>query len=276
MIRLPPVWFVGCGHMAGALIAGWQKADVDFAEALAIRPSGRPVPGIRTLTTLPEKAPAPARCVLGFKPQALATVAPALSPRLSSETVLVSMLAGVEARTLRSLFPNVAAVVRIMPNLAVGEREGVTALFSDDASAQLRERMTLLFGLLGEAVWAESESGLGAIGALAAAGPAYVARFVAALAAAGRERGLDGKLADRLALATVRGTALMASRSEESMDEVARRVASPNGTTEAGLAVLDNGGALDRLVAETIAAAARRGEQLAAEARGVDSPSSLP
>jgi pyrroline-5-carboxylate reductase len=51
------------------------------------------------------------------------------------------------------------------------------------------------------------------------------------------------------------------------MAEVARRVASPNGTTEAGLAVLDADDALDRLIAETIAAAARRGAQLAEEAR---------
>jgi pyrroline-5-carboxylate reductase len=68
-------------------------------------------------------------------------------------------------------------------------------------------------------------------------------------------------------LETVLGTALMADAREESMDDVARRVASPNGTTEAGLAVLDADGALDRLVAETIAAAARRGAELAAEAR---------
>ena len=59
----------------------------------------------------------------------------------------------------------------------------------------------------------------------------------------------------------------MAEAKGEAMDEVARRVASPNGTTEAGLAVLDGNEALDRLIAETIAAAARRGAELAAAAR---------
>jgi pyrroline-5-carboxylate reductase len=78
---------------------------------------------------------------------------------------------------------------------------------------------------------------------------------------------LSPDVADRIALETVLGTALMADAREESMDDVARRVASPNGTTEAGLAVLDADGALDRLVAETITAAARRGAELAAEAR---------
>jgi pyrroline-5-carboxylate reductase len=44
-------------------------------------------------------------------------------------------------------------------------------------------------------------------------------------------------------------------------------VASPKGTTQAGLDVLDEGAALDKLIGETIEAAARRGSQLAEEAR---------
>ena len=53
----------------------------------------------------------------------------------------------------------------------------------------------------------------------------------------------------------------------ESMDDIARRVASPNGTTEAGLAVLDRDHVLDELIGVTIEAAARRGAELAADAR---------
>src|SRR5687768_17130501 len=133
--------------MAGALIAGWQQAGIDFSEAVVVRPSGKPVEGIRTVTSLPDEPP-PQLCVLGFKPQMLRRIAPELASRLSSETVLVSMLAGVEAATLRSLFPAVQSGVRIMPNLPVGNRRGVTALFSPDADAGLRQRMQDLFDLL--------------------------------------------------------------------------------------------------------------------------------
>ena len=154
-----------------------------------------------------------------------------------------------------------------MPNLPVEVRRGVTALFSTDASDELRKRMRGLFGLVGAAIWTETEAELAAIGSVAGAGPAYVARFVAALAKAGEGRGLSPEVASRIALETVLGTALMAEGRGETMDEVARRVASPKGTTEAGLAVLDAGGALDGLVAETIAAASRRGAELAQEAR---------
>jgi pyrroline-5-carboxylate reductase len=66
----------------------------------------------------------------------------------------------------------------------------------------------------------------------------------------------------------VLGTAWMAAMSGEDMASVARRVASPNGTTEAGLAVLDGYEALDLLIASAIEAAGRRGSELAEEARG--------
>jgi pyrroline-5-carboxylate reductase len=94
-----------------------------------------------------------------------------------------------------------------------------------------------------------------------------VARFVAALAKAGIERGLAPSDSARIALQTVLGTALMAEAHDEDMGSLATRVASPKGTTEAGLTVLDANGALNRLVSETLEAAARRSAELAAEAR---------
>ena len=258
-------WFVGCGNMAGAMVEGWRKAGVDLSEAIAIRPSGKPVEGVPTATELPDGAPA--LVMLGFKPQKLDEVAPELAPKIGRNTVLISILAGVEAASLRRRFPNAGAIVRAMPNLPVSEGRGIVALYSEDADASLREQLGALFRNLGHVHWASDEREVAAIGALAGAGPAYVARFIAALAKAGEARGLAPGLAQAIALETVAGTAIMAEARGEAMDEVARRVASPNGTTEAGLAVLDAGGPLDRLIAETIAAAARRGAQLADQAR---------
>ena len=264
MTSLPgATWFVGCGNMAGAMVEGWRKAGVDLSQAVAIRPSGRPVEGIRTVTASPDGNPALA--MLGFKPQKLDEVVPELASKVGPETVVLSILAGVEAASLRQRFPNAAAIVRAMPNLPVSEGRGVVALYSSDMDAELKRQLSELFAPLGLAIWTEEEAGLSAIGSVAGAGPAYVARFIAALGKAGV--GLAPDLSARIALETVIGTALMAEARGEDMAEVARRVASPKGTTEAGLAVLDADGALDRLIAETIAAAARRGRELAEEAR---------
>ena len=117
-------------------------------------------------------------------------------------------------------------------------------------------------------MWMADEAKLAALGSVAGAGPAYVARFIAALAKAGEKRGLSEEIAATIARETVLGTAWMAATTGEDMESIARRVASPNGTTEAGLAVLDRDEVLDELVAVTIEAAARRGAELAEEAQG--------
>ena len=267
-MQLPvPTWFVGCGNMGQAMVEGWRSAGIDLASTVAIHPSGKLVSGVRTVTSMKDAGPAPRMIILGFKPQKLDEVAPDILPWISSKTIIVSLLAGVEAESLRKRFPK-AIIVRTAPNLPVAVRRGVIPLYSAEISDDARKQVSDPFAALGFAMWTESESSLGAIGAVAGAGPAYVARFIAALADAGASQGLPETLAATIALETVFGTAWMAASNGETMDEVARRVASPKGTTEAGLSVLDRDDALKQLVGKTIDAARRRGAELAAEARG--------
>ena len=264
--QLPaPTWFVGCGNMGGAIVEGWRTAGIDLSQAVVIRPSGKPVEGVRTVTALPDAGVPPKLVVLAVKPQKLDEVVPQLKPWITSKTAIVSILAGVEAATLRQRFPSAGAIIRAMPNLPVANRRGVTALYTADADEALKQQIGDLFVALGWAMWTIDEARFASIGAVAGAGPAYVARFVAALAKAGEAKGLSPEIAATIALETVLGTAWMAATTGESMDAVAKRVASPNGTTVAGLKVLDP--ALDGLVRSTIDAAAQRGAQLAEEAR---------
>jgi pyrroline-5-carboxylate reductase len=259
-----PAWFVGFGNMAGAMVEGWRRAGLQMGCAIAIRPSGRPAQGVRTVPSIPAQG-SPAFVMLGFKPQILDQVTPDLEPHVGRETLLVSILAGVELASLRARFPRAGALLRAMPNLPVSEGKGVVALVGEEP---VDAAMLALFEPLGLVHAARNEAEFAAIGALAGAGPAYVARFVAALASAGEVRGLAPELSAALALQTVLGTAAMADAKKESMDALARRVASPKGTTEAGLAVMDADAALDDLVERTLEAAARRGAELAATARG--------
>ncbi len=259
-------WFVGCGNMGGAMVRGWQKAGIDLVGLTAISPSGRDIPGLKVVTGLPEGPPS--WCFLGFKPQMLDRIAPDLAPAIGKDSVVLSLLAGVEAATLRARFPHARAIVRLMPNLPVSEGEGVTALYSPDADEQLRTQIEALHSALGFAPWCKSDDELVITSTVAGSGPAYVARFIDAFAKAGCAAGLDAELSARLALETVAGTGLMARRTGESMDALARRVASPGGTTEAGLAVLDEEKGVDALVRRVVEAARRRSDELAAAARG--------
>jgi pyrroline-5-carboxylate reductase len=266
--QLPaPLWMVGCGNMGGAIVDGWRAAGFDLSGVTVIRPSGTPVGDVRTVKQASEAGAAPKVVVLAMKPQKLDEAVAALRPHLSSKTLLVSVLAGVELASLRQRFPGVRAVVRAMPNLAVAMRRGVIALVGESEDEALKREVAQIFQPLGFAPWMIDEKRFAAVGAVAGAGPAYVARYIAALAKAGEKQGLSPELAATVALETVFGTAWMAATSGETMDSIARRVASPGGTTEAGLAVLDRNGVFEELVALAIGAAARRGTALARGAR---------
>ncbi len=259
-----PAWLVGCGNMAGAMVAGWRTAGIDLRRTTAIRPSGTPVEGVRTVTDLPT-GEAPHFIMLGIKPQKLNEVAPRLAPLVGPRTIFVSLLAGVSVATLRARFPDAGVIVRAMPNLPVAQRQGVIALYSEDEeNHEWLGFVEALMAVLGFAPWCASESAFSAIGAVAGSGPAYVARFAEALAKGGERLGLDRELAWAIATQTLVGTAAMAPH--ETMADIARRVASPNGTTEQGLAVLDAAGGLQSLVDAMLGAAIARGRQLADEA----------
>ncbi len=120
--------------------------------------------------------------------------------------------------------------------------------------------------LLGLAPRCADERQFAAIGSVAGAGPAYVARFADAMARGGEKLGLDEKLATKVAVQTLIGTSAFASATGQTMADIAKRVASPGGTTEQGLAVLDAPAGLQSLVDRMLAAASRRAEELAAEA----------
>jgi pyrroline-5-carboxylate reductase len=188
---------------------------------------------------------------------------------MSAKTVVVSLLAGAEAASLRSRFPGAGAIVRAIPNLPVAVRRGVTGLYSPDADQQTEQELNNLFSALGFAMWMANEAKLAAVGSVAGAGPAYVARFIEALAKAGQKRGLTEEVAAVIARETVLGTGWMAATTGEDMASIAKRVASPKGTTQAGLDILDREHVLDELIGVAIEAAGRRGAELAEEARGV-------
>ena len=262
-----PLHLLGCGNMAGAMLHGWLAAGLDPAQVTVTRPSGAPVAGgIRVLTAPPEGETAHI-LLLGMKPQKLGEAAPAAERLIGPETILVSILAGVELATLRARFPAAALVVRAMPNTPVALRQGVTNLIAEGGAPY--PEVGRLMAELGHVEWFADEELFALAGHLSAAAPAFLYRFIDALAEAGARLGLPAEQAVRLAAAMAQGAATLAATSAQSPAELARRVASPGGTTEAGLKVLDEGERLKALLLETLDASRRRGLEMAEAARSV-------
>ncbi|MEA3042390.1 MAG: pyrroline-5-carboxylate reductase [Sphingomonadales bacterium] len=262
-----PLWLVGCGNMGSAMLARWLEEGVDPAHVSVIRPSGAAVgDGVRVTRDYPEDE-VPAIVLLAMKPHQLDLAAPALAPILDVETILVSILAGVELASLRARFATPRTIVRAMPNLPVRIGKGAVVLTSDGTDLAARALVTGLMATLGHAEWVENEAAFQLAGHLIGAGPAFLFRFVDALAAAAGRLGLPYDQAQRLAVNMVEGAAALAAASDDDPETLARRVASPGGTTEAGLKILDTDRALLDLVERTLDASRVRGLEMAAAAR---------
>lgn len=115
------LFMVGCGNMAGQMLARWLDCGLDPARVTVLRPSGRPVAdGVTVVTHYPVALPAGTTVLLGMKPYQIADVATALAPLCDATMQIVSILAGTTLADLRARFPAVRDVVRAMPNLPVG------------------------------------------------------------------------------------------------------------------------------------------------------------
>lgn len=262
-----PLWLVGCGNMGGAMLDGWIAAGVDPTHVSAIRPSGRPVGhGVRVLADYPEDE-VPAVVLLAMKPYQLDDVAPLLAPILDPETLLVSVLAGVEQASLRARFETPRTIVKAMPNLPVALGKGVVNLYSDSGDKTARALASGLMAALGHAEWFDDEPLFQLAGHLTGAGPAFLFRFIDGLAAAAERLGLPYDQASRLALLMVEGAAALAAASPDDPETLARKVGSPGGTTQAGLKALDTDRALADLIERALDASRRRGLEMAAAAR---------
>lgn len=256
---------VGCGNMGGAMLRGWLAGGMAASRFTVVDPMLAQAPeGIELLRELPDRSFD--AILLGVKPQLLGEVAPQLG-RLVKGAMVLSILAGVEISSLAARFPEAAALVRIMPNLAAAIGRSPVALAGQGLDDAARASVTDLMAPLGTPEWLP-EAQFDLVTALAGSGPAFVYRFIDALASGAAALGMEPAQAGRLALATVEGAALLAAASDHSPGQLADRVASPGGTTRAGLDVLDDGEALARLVQDTLRAASDRSAEMAREARG--------
>lgn len=156
---------------------------------------------------------------------------------------MVSLLGATPLSRIEEAFPG-AEVLRVMPNVGVEVRKGVMCVAGAEAPA-VREKLALL----GHVVELPDEL-FDAATAVMGCAPAYLALAVEALADAGADAGLDEGLARELVVETAAGTAELLRIRHPA--DVRTAVASPGGSTEAGLEALDREGA-----AEAFAAAVR-------------------
>jgi pyrroline-5-carboxylate reductase len=265
------IGFIGGGAMAEALAGGLVAAGVEPGRirvsdvAAERRGYLEATLSIRTSESNVEIARASEIVVLAVKP---AMVEPVLKAMEEADTATllaplwISIAAGTPIAKLERALPAGSRIVRAMPNTPALVRAGATAICGN--SAATRDDVAAaaaLFDSVGIHWEAPREELLDPVTGLSGSGPAYLFRFLEALAAAGERVGLPAEAAGRLAAQTVFGAAKLALESDDSPARLREKVSSPGGTTLAGLAQLEAEGFPEAVFA-AVDAATRRAREL--------------
>ncbi|KRI51388.1 pyrroline-5-carboxylate reductase [Acinetobacter baumannii] len=262
------ICFIGGGNMAQALIGGLISRGLPPTRITV----SDPVEQIRQL--LQEKEVHVTQdnvaaiqnadvVVLAVKPQVLATVLRPLKGLLSDKLV-ISIIAGAEIQTISNLIDS-NRVVRVMPNTPALVQTGAHGIYANDVvGTSDRELTSQILAATGLTIWVNSEAQIDAVTAVSGSGPAYFFYLMESMIRAGKNLGLDEKVATALTLQTALGAAQMAITSSNTPSELRKNVTSPNGTTQAALEVFDRA-QISQNIQSALAAAQKRSQELAQE-----------
>lgn len=252
---------VGGGKMGEALVAGltasgWARPDeLAVVERLAER-RDQLVPLLPGVVVVDRAVPAHG-VVLAVKPQDVA----AACAELHHPARVLSIAAGVTLASLEAALPPGTPVVRAMPNTpaTVGAGAAAVAAGTTANAADLDWADTIL-SAVGITVRVP-ESQLDAVTGLSGSGPAYVFLVAEAMLEAGAAVGLPDDVALALVNQTLLGAARLLTETDAGAEALRIAVTSPNGTTAAGLAVLDAAGVRQAFV-DAVTAATERSKEL--------------
>ena len=262
------IGFLGAGKMAEAILAALIRNRIVPASAIVaceISAERRAFLRRRYRIAL-AKSPAElaASCEIVFlavKPQDLDALLAQVAPGLGKRHVLISIAAGKTLAHLQQQAGPGVRLVRVMPNLAVQVGEGMSAFCLGRYAKPGDRRLAVrLLGCCGRVVELP-ERQFDAVTALSGSGPAFFAYVLSGLAAAAEAEGLSAATARLLAGQTLLGTGRYLQETGRDPAEFIQAVASPKGTTAAGLAVLDASD-IAQVLKQTIRAAAGRSREL--------------
>lgn len=259
--------FLGAGRMATALAKGLVSAQFTSADSII---ASDPLQAARESFSVESQGGTTASnidvvrtadtIVLAVKPQNVVETLTEVRAELKPKHLVISIAAGVTLKTLGELLSPGVRLVRVMPNTPclVGCGASAYALGNEatPADGALVGKLLSVVGLAIEL----PEKLLDAVTGLSGSGPAYIYQVIEALGDGGVLMGLPREVATKLAAQTVLGAAQMVLQTGQSPSVLKDAVASPGGTTIAGLHALESGGLRAALMNAVRAATVRSRE----------------
>lgn len=264
------IGFIGAGNMAQALINGiiqagsFQPQDIIISDIDGDRITELfkkyGVTGASNNSAVVQKADI---IVLSVKPQVIASVLDEIKDSVRKDSVVISIAAGITVDTIAKALGDIE-IIRVMPNTPSLVSEGMSGLFSPNASKVTMRKALDIFEGIGKAVIVDKEQLIDAVTAVSGSGPAYFFLLIEEMIKSAQKLGLPVDIATELVLQTAKGASILAEiaqKNGESAEELRRKVTSPGGTTEAAVNTFKNG-SIDNLVQNALTAAYDRSREL--------------
>jgi pyrroline-5-carboxylate reductase len=199
--------------------------------------------------------------LLAVKPQNLKSLLDEINPVMNEKKLLLSIAAGVKSKTISQGLSGKGRIVRIMPNIAAKVLESASALcLGPSATGDDLNFAKKVFEAIGKVVVID-ETLMDAVTGLSGSGPAYFFIIIEAMADAGVKAGLSRSIAQKLAAQTCFGAAKLVLETSENPAALKDQVASPSGTTIAGIQALEKG-SIRGIIMDAVEAAVNRSKEL--------------
>ena len=245
---LQKLLILGVGKMGGILLKGLASEDKPSFDISIVEPnlagnnynliSGNQIKHYHSINEIKERDFD--LLLFAVKPQVINEVCKSVLENLkqTKNFSIISILAGTKVKTYESFFDN-SPVIRAMPNLAVSEGSGLTALYSSsNASKPFTDNASRIFSEVGEIMWVDNEDMMDVITATSGSGPAYYFFLTECLSLIAQDMGLSPENADKLSRQVAIGSSDIMKSSKDSVSSLREKVTSKGGTTEAALNVL--------------------------------------
>ena len=247
-MKEPKIGFIGVGNIASAIIggvthSGYIKHDNVFVyDTNSDKTQSIAYTGVNVCENAVSLVRMCDYIFLTIKPQIYEIVLKEIARSVSSGKCLVDVGAGISIEYVKSVIGKDCKVIRAMPNTPLLYGEGATALVKQaPVSDKEFDFIKGAFDSCGK-TFIVNECDMDAVTAVSGSSPAFVFRFAANLIKSAVDAGMDPSVAKELVATAIKGSAIMAAQSPLGLNELIKMVASPNGTTEAGLNSMNESG----------------------------------
>lgn len=236
------VGFIGCGHMASAIIKGILSSGFFSADAVIASEMNEEFAqnrakelGINVITDNKILAKSCDVIVLATKPNAITEVLSGIKDVLSADKLIISIAAGVSTKTMEDAIGKEIAVIRVMPNAGAMILEGMSGIvkgkFAKEEQVKFVEE---LFSKIGKCIIIDEDK-IDVLTAISGSGPAFFYKTINEIARAGEKLGLDYEKALLLSIQTAIGSAKIMLESDLTPEELVDKIATKGGCTEVGV-----------------------------------------